>query len=334
DGWVYCLRASDGALVWRFRAAPEERLVGAWDQLESAWPVPGSILVVNDTAYFAAGRCSFADGGIYVYGVDPRTGDKRCETLLYGPYDEDGHEVIALGKDIEGALNDILVSDGELVYMRNTPLDLQCVQQERSAAGPHVIATGGLLDDAWNHRTFWTVNTDIGYGGSGRGMPDGEILAVANNTVYGIRGYPVGRHSTFDPYAAGYTLFSGDIEAKQATGETTEPKERKKRPRQPSSVTCTERWSVGIPLCAKAMVLVGETLFIAGTPNVYDPDDPSGAVEGRKGAQLWAMSAADGTKLAGRTLRSAPAFDGMIAANGRLYVATKSGKLVCFGPKG
>ena len=27
DGWVYCLRMSDGAVAWRFRAAPRDRLV-------------------------------------------------------------------------------------------------------------------------------------------------------------------------------------------------------------------------------------------------------------------------------------------------------------------
>jgi len=44
DGRVYCLRAADGELVWRFDAAPR-RLVTAFGQLESAWPVPGSVLV-------------------------------------------------------------------------------------------------------------------------------------------------------------------------------------------------------------------------------------------------------------------------------------------------
>lgn len=36
DGCVYCLRASDGALIWRLRAAPGERRVVAFGQVESA----------------------------------------------------------------------------------------------------------------------------------------------------------------------------------------------------------------------------------------------------------------------------------------------------------
>ncbi|MHC4569033.1 MAG: outer membrane protein assembly factor BamB family protein, partial [Planctomycetota bacterium] len=55
DGHVYCLRAGDGALVWRFRAAPEERLLMAPDGLESVWPVHGSVLVRDGQVWFAAG---------------------------------------------------------------------------------------------------------------------------------------------------------------------------------------------------------------------------------------------------------------------------------------
>ncbi len=42
DGYVYCLRASDGILIWRFRAAPIDRRMMAYEQLESVWPVHGS----------------------------------------------------------------------------------------------------------------------------------------------------------------------------------------------------------------------------------------------------------------------------------------------------
>jgi outer membrane protein assembly factor BamB len=86
DGCVYCVRAGDGRLVWRFRAAPEERLIGAFGQLESAWPVHGSILVIKGIAYFAAGRSSHLDGGIYLFGVDAVSGEVRYKKKLQGPY--------------------------------------------------------------------------------------------------------------------------------------------------------------------------------------------------------------------------------------------------------
>jgi hypothetical protein len=74
DGWVYCLRADDGKLVWRFRAAPTERRIVAYGQVESAWPVVGGVMTVGDLAYAVAGRTTEVDGGLYVYALKPRTG--------------------------------------------------------------------------------------------------------------------------------------------------------------------------------------------------------------------------------------------------------------------
>ncbi len=82
DGWTYCLRAADGKLAWKFKDLPD-RLVGAFGQLESAWPVNGSVLVKDDTVYFAAGRSSFLDGGIFLYALDPHTGEVKNSRGVY-----------------------------------------------------------------------------------------------------------------------------------------------------------------------------------------------------------------------------------------------------------
>ena len=58
DGWVYRVRASDGELEWKFRAAPVERRIGAFGQLESAWPVHGSVLVHEGASPLAAALSS------------------------------------------------------------------------------------------------------------------------------------------------------------------------------------------------------------------------------------------------------------------------------------
>jgi hypothetical protein len=76
------------------------------------------------------------------------------------------------------------------------------------------------------------------------------------------------------------------------------------------------------------MVLAGGTLFLAGTPDLVPEDDPYGALEGRKGATLWAVSADDGRKLAECPLPSPPVFDGLAAAQGHLYLSTTNGALV------
>lgn len=44
---------------------------------------------------------------------------------------------------------------------------------------------------------------------------------------------------------------------------------------------------------------------------------------------LWVVSKADGAKLAERKLDSPPVFDGLVAAGGRLYMATRNGSVQC-----
>ncbi len=79
------------------------------------------------------------------------------------------------------------------------------------------------------------------------------------------------------------------------------------------------------------MLLAGDHLWAAGTPDVLDPDDPLAAFEGRKGVLLQVFSAGDGSLLKSQPLASLPAFDGLSATGGRLYLATADGKVICFG---
>lgn len=91
-GAVYCLRASDGQLAWKFNGMPERRLICDTGRLESAWPVHGSIMVFEGTAYFAAGRSSFLDGGIGVFGLDPFSGTMKHGRIMQGPYENDSRD--------------------------------------------------------------------------------------------------------------------------------------------------------------------------------------------------------------------------------------------------
>jgi hypothetical protein len=86
-----------------------------------------------------------------------------------------------------------------------------------------------------------------------------------------------------------------------------------------------------IPLRIRAMLLAGNRIFAAGVPDDLDPDDPLAAFEGRKGASLQVFSATDGSPIATYPLPEQPAFDGLSAAGGRLYLTTQDGKVLCFG---
>lgn len=81
DGYVYCLKEGDGALEWKFLAAPAHRWMVAYGQLESAGPVLGAVLHNGDLC-FSAGRHPELDGGITVYRVDPLSGRLRTKRVL------------------------------------------------------------------------------------------------------------------------------------------------------------------------------------------------------------------------------------------------------------
>jgi len=79
DGRVYCLRTTDGELVWRYLAAPEERRIVSYEQVESVWPVNGAVLVQNGSVYGVAGRSMFLDGGLHIFKLNALTGEKEFE---------------------------------------------------------------------------------------------------------------------------------------------------------------------------------------------------------------------------------------------------------------
>jgi hypothetical protein len=91
------------------------------------------------------------------------------------------------------------------------------------------------------------------------------------------------------------------------------------------------KWSEEIPVRARAMVLAGDRLYLAGPPDVVPGDDPLAAFEGKKGAKLWVVSSENGKRLKAYDLSRLPAFDGLIAAAGYLYLSTTDGHLLCIG---
>ncbi len=300
DGWVYCLRAADGALVWRFRAAPEDRRIVAFGRVESAWPVHGSVLVVDGVAHCTAGRSSFLDGGIYAYSLDPKTGKLLSGKCICTPDPKTGEPPEQTdAKNMDGALSDVLVSDGRKVYMRQMKI---ADRDGDKSSGEWIRSTAGMLDDCWFNRTGWTL---------GKGASS-QLLVFDDGAVCGIQAFKGRNRSGFFFPGQGYQLFAN----------------KRKLPRAKGS---TGGWKTLVPIRAVAMVLAGKTLFVAGPPDTAGGEDPWAALEGRKEGALWAVSMADGKKLVEYPLDSPPVFNGIAAAGGRLYLSTKDGKILCYG---
>ncbi len=72
DGFLYCLEAATGRLLWKFSAVPSNRKIIGNGRLMSVWPVRGGPVLKDGRIYFAAGIWPFE--GIFVYALDAETG--------------------------------------------------------------------------------------------------------------------------------------------------------------------------------------------------------------------------------------------------------------------
>jgi hypothetical protein len=356
DGRVYCLRLSDGELIWRFLAAPTDLRTVAEDRVESLWPVHGSVLILKGVAYFSAGRSTWLDGGIYLYGLDPATG-----TVLYKNHFESRHPKIGECKDqakpehitkisqnttdyktflasdlsdsfsmAGGAISDVLVSNGTDVFLHHIRFDAKLKRQDRMAR--HLFSTSSLLDDSENHRSHWVLGTGdfsrvpVAYSWivnrPGKrsptiAVPAGVLMVYEGRAVWGVKrmGDAKGTYSLFQKED---TPFSEREESLPDFREI--PRDQVDR----------SIWTSDLPVRPRAMLKSGDHLFMGVMPVGILQDDPHAAYECREGGMIWIASAKDGSKVAEYELGAPVVWDGMAAANGRLFMSKTDGSVVCW----
>jgi len=366
DGRVYCLRASDGVPAWRFMAARRDRRVVCFDQVESVWPVHGSVLVKNNIAYVTAGRSTYLDGGICLWGLDPSSGGIIHKGLIEGPHRRTGGKR-DVAFYVTGANSDVLVSEGDHIYMRQKKLttalkeiEVEVLSSKGEAdVGMHVFSTSGLLDASWYNRAFWMYSRRWpGFQLANQAPKTGQILVVDKANTYALRAfYHRNVHSPmFFPGKKGYLLFADKNSTEpQIVGEDGARAPVKWLPQSDYSrggrrkvkfdsrafggdkmmgYTRAEAplWMLWLPVRVKAMVKTRDVLFVAGPPDLYDAKDPFAAFEGRKGASVVAVDPKTGKKIAEVKLDAPPVFDGMIATEGCLYVSLSDGSVVSYTP--
>jgi len=240
--------------------------------------------------------------------------------------------------------------------------------QDQPAEGSHLFCQVGFLDDSWFHRSYWTFGRRVsgGYGSwfeAARLVPAGRILAFDDRRVYGYGQRP---EYFVNTSVLEYQLFAAEravtVEDIQRIGRANAEMNTRLDRNAPNASDWKLRryfpvedltaarypWTLNQPsLQVRAMALAGDTLCVAGHPDFIDerqafrlPDDPevqarlamqAEALEGVHGGRLWIVSAADGRPLARYSMPSPPVFDGLAAANGRLYMVTLDGSVLGVG---
>ena len=72
DGFLYCLTADTGKLLWKFAGGPSPLKVLGNKRLISAWPARGGPVIRDEHVYFAASIWPFM--GTFIYSLDAETG--------------------------------------------------------------------------------------------------------------------------------------------------------------------------------------------------------------------------------------------------------------------
>lgn len=334
NGGIYSLCASDGALAWRYRVASGDEQIVSYNQLESVWPAHGSTLVLDDVVYAAAGRNVYLDDGICLVGLEAATGRKLYEAHLKNEPQNPATDK-SDPYDLDGAKSDVLASDGTHIFMQRFVFDktlknLGSNTQKKTGIHP----SAGYLDDlAWNrnawryekeHVVFNTGNTAKKNMAS---IPrQGQLLVHDTELLCGVKYFlhRSGQSSVFYPGQKGYLLFADYI------GDADNGKASKARDTKKSGSRVGSKWNIMLPVRIRAMTKADQVLFVAGPPDVIG-EDPLAAFEERGEGILQAYSANEGKKLSELKLNSQPVFDGLIAANGKLFMSTADGSVVCFG---
>jgi hypothetical protein len=271
-----------------------------FEQLESVWPVHGSVLVENDKVYCVAGRTVFLDGGMRLLQLNPGTGEKLSEKILdrFDPNTGKELQYLTEGFDMPVGLNDILSSDGKHFYMRSQQFDMDGNRtfigvrdaMDQSGDGAHVFSPLGFLDDSLFYRSYMmygkTVKSGAGHWAlMGKTTPSGRLIAVGDNTVYGFGYKP---EFFVESLVFDFQLYAAEMAGNKSSMEKiinppgemwtviknmSDWKLRQGLPKDEQTAV-QYKWKVADPpFQARGLIVAGKTIFVAGPPDIVSEED-------------------------------------------------------------
>jgi hypothetical protein len=312
--------------------------------------------------YCSAGRSTYLDGGIFVYGLDPRTGAIVHRLRLDGPWPdaikEPGHCT-----EVGGTISDLLVSDGENLHMlamgftaklqdiepESTEVrlgapqsDLKILERPFVKEGGldrrmpiHLTASSGLLNESGFNRIHWYYSDTWQRTESREGPKEGNMLVFDDRNTYGVKFYyGPGFSPKFTPANNDVILFADPNDREPVyipTHESPKGVQHYRLGREGKPL-----WEVRVPVLVNAMAITGgadgaRRLAIAGPPDIVPEKDPLAAFEGRAGGRLTVVSAETGEVGATVELDAPPVWDGLSASGGEVFVSLANGRVVCLG---
>jgi outer membrane protein assembly factor BamB len=317
DGFVYCLNAANGDVVWKLRGGPNgERLLGH-GRMISRWPIRTGVLVDGGIAYFGAGLFPYEN--VYLYAVDANSGRVvwRNDTISEG--EAYRNEFTPQG---------YMLASGDKLFIpcgRALPAAFDRATGRRlfqpsygwrgEQAGGVIGGTYALLadDQIYTGTQHHLLALDQNSGRSGFGWFPGRRLAVVGTMAYLATGTEIVAmdRTAFAEASRKRNALEFKLKGLSGTARTAAEEELKKHNEQ--TVSPTIRWRLANNCDAELIVTAGAV--IAGGQGQVVAIDPE------KGTVIWE------SKVAGKA-------SGLAVAGGRLFVSTDKGKVYCFSSAG
>jgi len=338
DGHVYCVNAADGKLRWKVYGHPEGRadrnLLGN-RRLIPMWPVRGGVVLHEGVVYFAAGL--WPEEGIFIHAVNAKNGrviwtNSDSDKIAKANLDHGVEQVMGLSP--QGYL---AVVDGRLVAPCGTQLPA-LFDLKTGKLGTYTMGWGGRTGLP---KGTWFV------AGSGRFLahsgdlydmrrPNDEKFADSRGrNDFKSKLYPAGLtririEPTNQKYLGDFrrpvltadTMIYTDngIVAEDITNLKLEPRTKlpeRKNDKYPDKwrASFPQRWK--FPTDMRVRIQAGNRLYATGPGKVAAIDLPQ--ANGKPKISWQAKVEGDPVSV--------------VAANGRLFVSTREGRLYTFGAK-
>ena len=202
DGYVTCLDAGTGRVLWRHRAGPADAMIEGNSRIMSAWPVRGGLVVSEGVLYLGAGIWPFM--GIRIQALEAVTGavkwtNDEC-SYLYDMVDHNYRDVIGVSPQGYFAIDgDRLIvpcgrswpacfdrKTGKLLYFRQgqpleTSLGRNWKSQSWREGNWHVVASGDCLFNLTPRALLGASGASGAKGGILR-PSDGTLIELASRT--------------------------------------------------------------------------------------------------------------------------------------------------------
>jgi len=321
DGYLYCLDAGDGSLVWKFRGGPSDRKILGNKRLISMWPARGGAVVHEGVVYFAASIWPFM--GTFIYALDAETGevvwvnDGNGSEFMLQPHNTPSFAGVAPQGAFVVAGDRLLVPGGRsvpAVFDRRTGEFLYYRLASRACGktgGAFVCARGDVF---FNHHREKVTNMYHLRSGNALVAEMGEYPVLSEDAWY-FSG------ETVTAYRAGWV--SPDLGRRVPEGDAAAEKELMRE----ASGKCRENLLWKFPVDATGdLIRAGRRLYAAGDGVITAVEIP---------ARLYAAGGGDGGGAVKPKIAWTKAIEGrierLVAADDKLFAVTLDGRIMAFG---